>query len=97
MAKKGNKKPALGRGLGALLEAQQASQSRERSSAPSKSAGKGSAEDEAAVDMAGRVALLPISAILIALMADWSRFHLNFGPGGTRAAAPETAHDSKKD
>lgn len=41
--------------------------------------------------------LLPVSAILIALMADWSRFHLNFGPGAARASAPETAHDSKKD
>lgn len=30
--------------------------------------------------------LLPISAILIALMADWSRFNL-------RGAAPDTAHD----
>ena len=63
MAKKGKQKPALGRGLGALLEAQQASQSGGRSSVPSKAAGKAAPADEAAVDMAGRVALLPISAI----------------------------------
>ncbi|MDG1381583.1 MAG: ParB/RepB/Spo0J family partition protein [Flavobacteriales bacterium] len=61
MSKKGNKKPALGRGLGALLEAQQAGQaSRSEEKAPRK---KSSVEDEAAVDMAGRVALLPISVI----------------------------------
>jgi ParB family chromosome partitioning protein len=60
MAKKGNKKPALGRGLGALLEAQQAGQQ----SAPStKTKAKQGAVSEAAVDMAGRVAMLPISAI----------------------------------
>ena len=60
MAKKGNKKPALGRGLGALLEAQQAGQQ----SAPStKAKAKQGAVSEAAVDMAGRVAMLPISAI----------------------------------
>lgn len=60
MAKKGNKKPALGRGLGALLEAQQAGQQ----SAPStKGKAKQGAVSEAAVDMAGRVAMLPISAI----------------------------------
>lgn len=60
MAKKGNKKPALGRGLGALLEAQQAGQQ----SAPStKIKAKQGAVSEAAVDMAGRVAMLPISAI----------------------------------
>lgn len=61
MSKKGNKKPALGRGLGALLEAQQAGQA---SRSEEKSRRKKSAvEDEAAVDMAGRVALLPISVI----------------------------------
>lgn len=61
MSKKGNKKPALGRGLGALLEAQQAGQaSRSEEKATRK---KAAAEDEAAVDMAGRVALLPISVI----------------------------------
>ena len=60
MAKKGNKKPALGRGLGALLEAQQAGQQ----AAPStKAKAKQGAVSEAAVDMAGRVAMLPISAI----------------------------------
>ena len=60
MAKKGNKKPALGRGLGALLEAQQAGQQ----TAPSaKEKAKRDAVSEAAVDMAGRVAMLPISAI----------------------------------
>lgn len=60
MAKKGNKKPALGRGLGALLEAQQAGQQ----AAPStKTKAKQGAVSEAAVDMAGRVAMLPISAI----------------------------------
>lgn len=60
MAKKGNKKPALGRGLGALLEAQQAGQQ----TAPSaKEKAKRGAVSEAAVDMAGRVAMLPISAI----------------------------------
>ena len=60
MAKKGNKKPALGRGLGALLEAQQAGQQ----AAPStKAKAKTGSVSEAAVDMAGRVAMLPISAI----------------------------------
>lgn len=61
MSKKGNKKPALGRGLGALLEAQQAGQSHRTDA--KKSEGKNVAEDEAAVNMAGRVALLPISVI----------------------------------
>ncbi|WP_040618043.1 hypothetical protein [Roseovarius nubinhibens] len=46
--------------------------------------------------------LLPLSAILIALMADWARFHVGEGPAGapeTRphdtavATGPETAHD----
>ena len=60
MAKKGNKKPALGRGLGALLEAQQAGQP--ASPATRAKVKKGSVS-EAAVDMAGRVAMLPISAI----------------------------------
>ena len=60
MAKKGNKKPALGRGLGALLEAQQAGQ---QSVSSTKAKAKPSTVSEAAVDMAGRVAMLPISAI----------------------------------
>lgn len=60
MAKKGNKKPALGRGLGALLEAQQAGQT----AAPAaKQKSKESSVSDAAVDMAGRVAMLPISSI----------------------------------
>jgi len=60
MAKKGNKKPALGRGLGALLEAQQAGQ---QAAPTTKNKGKRSSDSDAAVDMAGRVAMLPISAI----------------------------------
>lgn len=60
MAKKGNKKPALGRGLGALLEAQQAGQ---ESSAPAKAPKVRKGVEDAAVNMAGRVALLPISVI----------------------------------
>ena len=60
MAKKGNKKPALGRGLGALLEAQQA---RQESSAPAKAPKARKGVEDAAVNMAGRVALLPISVI----------------------------------
>ena len=60
MAKKGNKKPALGRGLGALLEAQQAGQ---QSGPVQKEERKPSNVADAAVDMAGRVALLPISVI----------------------------------
>ena len=60
MAKKGNKKPALGRGLGALLEAQQAGQ---ESSAPAKAPKARKGVEDAAVNMAGRVALLPISVI----------------------------------
>lgn len=60
MAKKGNKKPALGRGLGALLEAQQAGQ---QAAPPTKAKAKTGSVSEAAVDMAGRVAMLPISAI----------------------------------
>ena len=60
MAKKGNKKPALGRGLGALLEAQQAGQD---ASAPAKVPKARKGVEDAAVDMAGRVALLPISVI----------------------------------
>ena len=60
MAKK-SKKPALGRGLGALLEAQQAGQTAPSVKRPD--AGSKSAAGEPAVDMAGRVALLPISAI----------------------------------
>lgn len=61
MAKKGNKKPALGKGLSALLEAQQHSQS--GTPAPATKSKGTSAMDAPAVDMAGRVALLPISAI----------------------------------
>ena len=61
MSKKGNKKPALGRGLGALLEAQQASQG--QGSEVKRPGKKTAGIDDAAVDMAGRVALLPISAI----------------------------------
>ena len=34
--------------------------------------------------------LLPLSAILVALVADWSRFHLNFDTG-TRPATTPTA------
>ena len=60
MAKKGNKKPALGRGLGALLEAQQAGQD---ASTPTKAPKARKGVKDAAVDMAGRVALLPISVI----------------------------------
>ena len=60
MAKKGNKKPALGRGLGALLEAQQAGQ---EASAPAKAPKARKGVEDAGVDMAGRVALLPISVI----------------------------------
>ena len=60
MAKKGNKKPALGRGLGALLEAQQAGQ---QSGSVQKELKKSANVADAAVDMAGRVALLPISVI----------------------------------
>ncbi|MBL6619016.1 MAG: ParB/RepB/Spo0J family partition protein [Flavobacteriales bacterium] len=63
MSKK-SKKPALGRGLGALLDAQQAGRSGKsvpveegREAPPTSAAG------EPAIDMAGRVALLPISAI----------------------------------
>jgi ParB family chromosome partitioning protein len=59
MAKK-SKKPALGRGLGALLEAQQSG--REAAAAAPESARKPEGAPPA-VDMAGRVALLPISAI----------------------------------
>lgn len=55
------KKPALGRGLGALLEAQQAGQTAPSVKRPD--AGSKSAAGAPAVDMAGRVALLPISAI----------------------------------
>lgn len=36
--------------------------------------------------------LLPLSAILIALMADWSRFHLNSGSGRNAVAAHEDEH-----
>ena len=60
MAKKGNKKPALGRGLGALLEAQQAGHEASASGQEDK---KHRALSDAAVDMAGRVALLPIGVI----------------------------------
>ena len=59
MAKK-SKKPALGRGLGALLQAQQAEQSELSQPAEAVEAKQ---SGEPAVDMAGRVALLPISAI----------------------------------
>ena len=56
MSKKGNKKPALGRGLGALLEAQQASQGQ---GLEVKRPGKKTAGiDDAAVDMAGAGAKL---------------------------------------
>lgn len=34
--------------------------------------------------------LLPLSAILIALMADWSRFHLNFKADAGPSAPPTT-------
>ncbi|MAZ21562.1 hypothetical protein [Roseovarius sp.] len=45
--------------------------------------------------------LLPLSAILVALMADWARFHVGEGqartpaprPHDTTATSPETAHD----
>ncbi|PSL18387.1 hypothetical protein [Shimia abyssi] len=37
--------------------------------------------------------LLPLSAILIALMADWSRFHLNFGKDAVHIDKPEPPHD----
>lgn len=57
---KNTKKPALGRGLGALLEAQQAVRSGAESGAAAPAAKGGTGP---AVDMAGRVALLPISAI----------------------------------
>ena len=43
--------------------------------------------------------LLPISAILIALMADWSRFHLNSGgnsPGEAPSSSEATAETSPK-
>lgn len=41
--------------------------------------------------------LLPLSAILIALMADWSRFHLNFGKDAVHIDAPEPqAEDTTK-
>ena len=64
MAKKGNKKPALGKGLSALLEAQQLGQSSGTSAGPTSSGSKpAKAMDAPALDMAGRVALLPISAI----------------------------------
>ncbi len=59
MAKK-SKKPALGRGLGALLQAQQADQS---GTLPVADAVEAKQTGEPAVNMAGRVALLPISAI----------------------------------
>ncbi|RPG81924.1 MAG: ParB/RepB/Spo0J family partition protein [Crocinitomicaceae bacterium TMED114] len=64
MAKKGKKKPALGKGLSALLEAQQHNQAGGfgEDAAPRASKRKAS-KDAPAVDMAGRVALLPISAI----------------------------------
>ncbi len=59
MAKK-SKKPALGRGLGALLQAQQADQS---AALPDVDATETEETVKPAVDMAGTVALLPISAI----------------------------------
>ncbi len=64
MAKKGKKKPALGKGLSALLEAQQHNQAGGfgEDAAPRASKRKAS-KDAPAVDMAGRGALLPISAI----------------------------------
>ena len=64
MAKKGNKKPALGKGLSALLQAQQVGQASDTSGVSMSSGPKGSKSmDAPALDMAGRVALLPISAI----------------------------------
>lgn len=64
MAKKGSKKPALGKGLGALLEAQQVGTlSGQDRPAASDARPLGRALDDVAVDMAGKVALLPISAI----------------------------------
>ena len=62
MSKK-SKKPALGRGLGALLDAQQAGRSGNAAQAAGKEAPPASVAGEPAIDMAGRVALLPISAI----------------------------------
>jgi hypothetical protein len=39
--------------------------------------------------------LLPLTAILIALMADWSRFHLTKTTIAEAAATPEQAHDAQ--
>ena len=40
--------------------------------------------------------LLPLSAILIALMADWSRFHLNFGKEAVHVVVDETEADAQE-
>jgi len=64
MAKKGNKKPALGKGLSALLEAQQHNQATSGGDVgASTSTPRPVSPDAPAVDMAGRIALLPIGAI----------------------------------
>ena len=64
MAKKGNKKPALGKGLSALLQAQQVGQASHTAGMSVPSGSKGSKSmDAPALDMAGQGALLPISAI----------------------------------
>jgi ParB family chromosome partitioning protein len=62
MVKK-SKKPALGKGLGALLQAQQVGQSDASARTPSAPSAPKQQADAPAVDMAGRVAMLPISAI----------------------------------
>jgi hypothetical protein len=43
--------------------------------------------------------LLPLAAILIALLADWSRFHLNAGAGAAtaKAKAPPPTSDAEGD
>ncbi|WP_299349619.1 hypothetical protein [uncultured Shimia sp.] len=41
--------------------------------------------------------LLPLSAILIALMSDWSRFHLNFDKSAVHIDVPELESDDLSD